>query len=398
MTSTHRNSSSRSYLNRILYILPPLVIILFLGTYSSPYTYLSTHQQSVGVSKESCDKLYPLRKENDESQNTAVESNSIVVKDKETQSDGEKLENEEDTINQIHLKNVQAVDRDLNGVTVDVTYNLNVPSDWYDSFETTSPSYNQTMSKLHGHDIWDMDDTLIHVSMEESKSSTEPSLSSFLDFLQLTNSSYKLIGSPLDYPTLKQLIGEIKPKIFLEVGVYQGMTSTFVARYFKSNDEYKDSYVISMDTWLLDLQFTWNGIKSKHVKETQTASYFTGTSKRQGGYSTMYYHFLMNCIKSKATDRIIPLPTASQNGAMTLLSHGIRPDFIYVDASHSNPDVLIDYENFYTILRPGGVIAFDDTGVEAVRAALNALVKKYDLDLHESHKQAYVYKKKEKYE
>lgn len=81
---------------------------------------------------------------------------------------------------------------------------------------------------------------------------------------------------------------------------------------------------------------------------------------------------------------------------MTLLSHGIRPDFIYVDASHSNPDVHIDYENFYTILRPGGVIAFDDTGVEAVRAAFDALVQKYDLEAHESHKQAYVYKRKEK--
>ena len=136
--------------------------------------------------------------------------------------------------------------------------------------------------------------------------------------------------------------------------------------------------------------------KSKHVSETKTSRYFTGTSKPQGGYSTMYYHFLANCIKTKTTDRIIPLPTASQSGAMTLLSHGIRPDFIYVDASHSNPDVHIDYENFYTILRPGGVIAFDDTGVEAVRAAFDALVQKYDLEAHESHKQAYVYKRKEK--
>ena len=295
------------------------------------------------------------------------------------------------------MKNAQAVDRNLNGVTVDLTYNLNVHSDWYDSFETTSPFNKHTMNAFHGHSIWDLEDTKVYYSKKDAVSSDKPSLSDVLDFLKLTDSPFKTRGLPLDYTTLKKLLCEIKPKIFLEVGVFHGKTSMFVANFFKSNPAYKDSYVISMDTWLLDLKFTWNGAKSKHVETTQTKKYFIGTSKRQGGYSTMYYHFLMNCIQSGTTDRIIPLPTASQNGAMTLLSHGIRPDFIYVDASHSNPDVVIDYENFYTILKPGGVIAFDDTEIDAVRAALDSLVAKYDLDLHdELHKQAYIYKKKEK--
>ena len=56
---------------------------------------------------------------------------------------------------QIHLKGVQAVDRDLKGITVDISYNLNVPKNWYDSFETTSPSYNDTMFSLHGENIWE---------------------------------------------------------------------------------------------------------------------------------------------------------------------------------------------------------------------------------------------------
>ena len=153
-----------------------------------------------------------------------------------------------------------------------------------------------------------------------------------------------------------------------------------------------------MDTWLLDLRFTWNGMKSTNVKKTTSSPYFTGTTKPQGGCSTMYYHLLANCIKTRTTDRIIPLPTASQNGAMTLLSHGTRPDFIYPDASHSNPDAHIDYENFYAMLRPGGVIAFDDVSLGAVRAAFDALVKKYDLEAHKTHNQACVYKRKEKHE
>lgn len=52
---------------------------------------------------------------------------------------------------------------------------------------------------------------------------------------------------------------------------------------------------------------------------------------------------------------------------------------IYVDASHSNPDVFIDYENLYKVLRPGGVMAVDDTHLEPVAAAFGAFLNKYGL-------------------
>ncbi len=56
---------------------------------------------------------------------------------------------------------------------------------------------------------------------------------------------------------------------------------------------------------------------------------------------------------------------------------------------------MIDYENFYKILRPGGVMAFDDLQVGAVKTALDALLKKYDLELHRIRNQGYVYKTKD---
>lgn len=63
-----------------------------------------------------------------------------------------------------------------------------------------------------------------------------------------------------------------------------------------------------------------------------------------------------------------------------MLAHKLRPKLIYVDASHANPDVFIDYENFYTILAPGGAMAVDDVGiVPAVRKAFDALVEAYGL-------------------
>lgn len=61
---------------------------------------------------------------------------------------------------------------------------------------------------------------------------------------------------------------------------------------------------------------------------------------------------------------------------MAFLAHKLRPQLIYVDASHANPDVFIDYENFYTILAPGGALAVDDVAsVPAVRKAFDALIE-----------------------
>ena len=61
---------------------------------------------------------------------------------------------------------------------------------------------------------------------------------------------------------------------------------------------------------------------------------------------------------------------------MAFLAHKLRPQLIYVDASHANPDVFIDYENFYTILAPGGALAVDDVAtVSAVRKAFDALIE-----------------------
>ena len=90
----------------------------------------------------------------------------------------------------------------------------------------------------------------------------------------------------------------------------------------------------------------------------------------------MSYHFLENCVKSRTTDRIMTLPTASQNSVMTLLIHGTQPNFNYADTSHSNIDVHIAYIKLLHYTKISGVIAFNDIGIGA---AFDSLVKKYYL-------------------
>mmetsp|Transcript_23535 Transcript_23535/g.35660 ORF Transcript_23535/g.35660 Transcript_23535/m.35660 type:complete len:561 (+) Transcript_23535:653-2335(+) len=156
-----------------------------------------------------------------------------------------------------------------------------------------------------------------------------------------------------------------------------------------------------MDTWLLDLAFAWNGGKSKHADKVKNEHGYFKVNKISGG-NQMYFQFLSNCLATKTNDRIIPIQTASlNNGAIALLSHGVRPDFMYIDASHANPDVFLDYENFYKILKPGGVMTFDDVkAVPACRDAFNMLARKYDLKqyflLESTKKQGYIIKKDEK--
>ena len=277
-----------------------------------------------------------------------------------------------------NLQKAPAADRDFPDVTVDLSYTLNVPSDWWDDVQTTSPSYSQLMNSLHGKDIWKDDRLPCH-----------------LESLGIVGISDNILGSPLRGP-IEDLLRQHKPKIFLEVGVFNGATSTKVAKFFNEEKGFQNSYVLSMDSWLLDLSFVWNGMKSNHHEQLQRKpQYFQGD--RLAGGNLMYYQFLANCIATNTTDRIIPLPTASANGAMALLSHGVRPDFMYIDASHANPDVFIDYENFYKNLRPGGVMTFDDIeAVEATKVAFHTLAGKYGLERqYLNQRQGYIIKKED---
>jgi len=274
------------------------------------------------------------------------------------------------------LKDAPAADRDLDGITIDLSYKLNVPSNWWDDIDTVSPNYDSLMQKFHGENIWN-----------------DPKLNSHFESLGIRGNANPF-GSPmaLDNGPLKNKLLETKPKIFMEVGVFEGATSSKVAQLFKNTPGFEESYVISVDSWILDLTYEWNGQKSVHKKKVVNKARYFANDRIAGG-SKMYYQFLANCIERKSQDRIIPLPTATSNGALAMLSHGVRPDFMYIDASHANPDVLIDYENFYTILQPGGVMVFDDTHVPAVMAALTFLVERYGLTVvNLKHQQGYIVK------
>lgn len=272
------------------------------------------------------------------------------------------------------LKGAPAGDRDCPGVKVDVGYRLNIPGSWWTAGPATPATHAGVMSAFHGGDIWSSAQTREHFEQPWVKQ-------------QLGNEK-EIYGSPLDQGIIHTLLQHTKPRLVLEVGVFRGSTSIAMAKLLDTMPALKDTFIISMDSWLLDLRFVWGAPSSaNHVPANTTASlpsrfkmahYFRNLEI--GGGSQMYWQFLRNVMLTNTQHRIVPMQTASSNGALALISHRLRPGLIYVDASHANPDVFIDYENFYQILEPGGALAVDDIRlVPACKIAFAALCKRYSL-------------------
>ena len=265
------------------------------------------------------------------------------------------------------LYHAAATDRGKDNSTVDVHYKLNIPPHYFKGAPT--PTYDAVMTTLHGTNVW-----------------KDPRLPKHIKHLGITGSA-EPDGSPLKHGILHRLLWTVQPRCFLEVGVFRGSTSTHVAKFMDSDPSLADSFVISLDTWLHDARFVWPA----ELKESVPT--YMNNNVELAGSSQMYFTFLANVLATNTSHRIVPLQSASTNGAMALLAHRIRPNLMYIDASHANPDVFVDYENFFSVLAPGGVMAVDDVElVPAVRQAFEALCRRYNLTAVRKGNQAFVKK------
>ena len=254
------------------------------------------------------------------------------------------------------LKNTPAIDRMHEEITVDVSYNLNIPSSYWEKKTARNNSFDSVMIELHGCNIYN--DPQLH------------------EFIKSRNFPSEVLGFTLPSKFWINHFETKKPKIILEVGVFHGFTSTAMAKKMKEIPGMEQSIVISMDTWLNDLRFVWNSDLTFMYRTKKMLKFF---DKRElGGSPDLYYRFLNNVLKTDTQDRIIPMQSSSLNGAMELIAHGILPDFMYIDASHCNPDVLIDFINFYEILAPGGTMAIDDKTFPAIASAITYFESKYN--------------------
>lgn len=76
--------------------------------------------------------------------------------------------------------------------------------------------------------------------------------------------------------------------------------------------------------------------------------------------------------------RIIHIRDTSNN-AYDILK-GIQLDFVYVDGNHHNPQVSIDLENYWNLVKPGGLLCghdYYDTDTEVYKCEVKSSVDKF---------------------
>ena len=150
-------------------------------------------------------------------------------------------------------------------------------------------------------------------------------------------------------PIFKELIDHLKPKVVVEVGSWKGRTATHMASLLKQQN--LDAVVICVDTWLGGLE---------HFTRFKNHLAWGLNKYKKHGYPNLYYQFLSNVMQAEMEDYIVPLPTTSNIGAKWLKLNNIKPDLVFIDASHEEDDVYQDLNNYWDLLAEGGFMFGDD--------------------------------------
>ena len=157
------------------------------------------------------------------------------------------------------------------------------------------------------------------------------------------------------HPVFKQLLETAPNQIFVDVGVWKGSSTIFVANLMRQGG--MDGCVIAVDTFLGSFEHNIGGRK-----------WF----ERHHGRPDLYERFLQNVFHAGLTHLVVPLPQTSLTAA-TLLQHTkIAPGIVHLDAAHDYRSVLHDIEAYWPLIARGGHLVGDDydpTWPGVVRAA-----------------------------
>jgi predicted O-methyltransferase YrrM len=147
-------------------------------------------------------------------------------------------------------------------------------------------------------------------------------------------------------------IREIEPETIIEVGSWKGRSAIHMARLAPK------AKILCIDTWLGSPEMI--GLTTPLDDELL----------RLHGWPQLYYTFISNVIRHIGRERICPLPVASTVAAKVLSRMKFQADLIYIDGSHEYLDVKRDAEDYWPLLRSGGIMLFDDFSFKAVNKAV----------------------------
>jgi predicted O-methyltransferase YrrM len=178
---------------------------------------------------------------------------------------------------------------------------------------------------------------------------------------------FDLQGWNSQHPYLSEAIDGLRPSIIVEIGVWKGGSTVFMANRAKALG--LASVVLAVDTWL--------GSSDHWLTSLFTEMSFFA------GYPALYQKFLSNVVRAGVADYVLPIPIDSLNAAQILQSLGVSPGMIHLDGGHDYESVTADLRAWWPLLAPGGALIGDDyftTGMwPTVRLAFDDFFRPLDL-------------------
>lgn len=195
----------------------------------------------------------------------------------------------------------------------------------------------------------------------------------YVGFKVEEDANYRIISTQEGPEVFDYLISNVRPKLILEVGSWQGSSAIYMAQLLEKYNV-EDAVIICVDTWLGSPEHWLN--TASHVNDTWSYDNLKITQ----GFPNIYKTFLSNVINTGNQHRIIPFPQTSEN-AFTILKHlGIKFDLIYLDAAHEYEIVKQELNLFSELISEQGILFGDDYGWwPGVTQAVDNFIDQYKL-------------------
>jgi hypothetical protein len=155
-----------------------------------------------------------------------------------------------------------------------------------------------------------------------------------------------LQGWNSEHQAFHDIIEEIRPTIVVDVGVWKGASTIYLAELLKTHGI--AGTVIAVDTFL------------GSYEHSNSKSDLFNLIPRRNGMPRLYEQFLSNVVRAGVSDRVVPLPQTSTNASLLLHDMGVIAGLVHIDASHEYADVLQDARAYWELLKPGGYLVGDD--------------------------------------
>lgn len=156
--------------------------------------------------------------------------------------------------------------------------------------------------------------------------------------------SHELFFSQMIAELTERCGREEREPVIVEVGTWKGASAIHMASLLEATGF--AGGIVCVDTWLGALEF-WTDVHD--------ATRYKALGLKNG-YPTVYYQFLANVVRHGVADRIVPFPVTSPIAARWFAKKEIRPDLVYIDASHDEPDVMADLVAWWPLVQGTGTL------------------------------------------